>query len=112
MVFEGISLEIKRKGLVNCRMSRHIGSIQLSGDTFLPRVQETLHIEQAFVAFGFLKVIELMSRDLRRFTQRYQMSRNNGAREFETVGPFFGLLKETLSRVCVFLDCYSIFFNQ
>ena len=36
------------------------GSIQLSDETFLPRVQETLHIEHAFVAFGFLKVIELI----------------------------------------------------
>ena len=44
-------------------MSRHIGSIQLLDEMFLPRVQETLHIEHAFVAFGFLKVIELMSRE-------------------------------------------------
>ena len=44
-------------------MSCHIGSIQLSDEMFLPRVQETLHIEHAFVAFGFLKVIELMSRE-------------------------------------------------
>ena len=37
--------------------------MQLSDETFLPRVQETLHIERAFVAFGFLKVIELMSHE-------------------------------------------------
>ena len=69
-------------------MSRHIGSIQLSDETFLPRVQETLHIEHAFVAFRFLKVIELMSRegDSRNVTK---ISHNNGAQEFETVGPFF-----------------------
>ena len=73
-------------------MSRQIGSIQLSDETFLPRVQETLHIEHAFVAFGFLKLIELMSRegDSRNVTK---MSRNNGAQEFETVGPFFRPLK-------------------
>ena len=73
-------------------MSRHIGSIQLSDETFLPRVQETLHIEHAFVAFGFLKVIELMSREgnSRNVTK---MSGNNGAQEFETVRPFFCSLK-------------------
>ena len=73
-------------------MSPYIGSIQLSDETFLPRVQETRQIEHVFVAFRFLKVIELMSRegDSRNVTK---ISHNNGAQEFETVRPFFRSLK-------------------
>ena len=66
--FKGLTLTSKKINEVSRKKSVPSYWIDTAG-TFLPRVQEDLNIGHAFLTVGFLKEIELISRDLRRFTQ-------------------------------------------